>query len=368
MGARLVCTDDELGEYNLAKAINPFLLYHVSYRRAPKQFSLHSFLEFFKALLVSNPSLLKNKDYVGNGGSTVYFFLIHWIYRLQDFYSCGAPTSVDIRRYQAVVDFFLFTVACLKDLPNANAWVTECLFDGLQFATSLANDIGEQIVIETSQMAILKILFDEMAERQIVWDEQCDASFKNRLRNLIRTERLDLILFIDRQGSLMSDFLNRSANFGQLIDMMTGSRAARRLLQQLLETKPPVSWLSSAKLLFVLLEKKECRSIRKLLQRIPTLIHQLDEEGNDPLLFVCLKVSGCRHRLVEFLVAMGSDWQRRNSHDEHFFQVLQHRRNRTLLERLIEHGVIATDSVTGEFRVSPIEEQHAVGSFLPSQS
>ncbi|CAF4506194.1 unnamed protein product, partial [Rotaria sp. Silwood2] len=35
--------------------------------------------------------------------------------------------------------------------------------------------------------------------------------------------------------------------------------------------------------------------LEKLLKLSPYLINQLDEKGNDPLLYILLKVHGCRH-------------------------------------------------------------------------
>ena len=173
-------------------------------------------------------------------------------------------------------------------------------------------------------------------------------------RNLIRTRRIDLILFIHRQNHFFSGFLDRGENGRKLIDMMTGNRAGRQLFQRLIDERPLLPWLANTKLLFILLAKKECQSVKKLLRTVPTLLHRLDEDGNDPLLFVCLEVGGCRHRLVEFLLAMGCVWQRRNVRGEHFIQVLQHKKNRALLNGLSERGTITMDSVAGEARVSPI--------------
>ena len=75
--------------------------------------------------------------------------------------------------------------------------------------------------------------------------------------------------------------------------------------------------------LFILLKKKACKLVRKFFKKFPILIHRCDEDGSDPLLYVCLKVRGCRHRLVKFLIEMGCDFQRRNSKGENFLDVLR---------------------------------------------
>ncbi len=108
-------------------------------------------------------------------------------------------------------------------------------------------------------------------------------------------------------------------------------------------------WLANIDLLFILLQKKECKLIKKLVKILPSVVHQWDEDGNDPLLYVCLKVRGCRHRLVEFFIEMGCDLQRRNSKGENFIDVLQLKRNRKLLENLLERETVQIDHIQKNF-------------------
>ncbi|CAF4660848.1 unnamed protein product [Rotaria sp. Silwood2] len=41
--------------------------------------------------------------------------------------------------------------------------------------------------------------------------------------------------------------------------------------------------------------REKRKLLEKLLKLSPYLINQLDEKGNDPLLYIRLKVHGCRH-------------------------------------------------------------------------
>jgi len=107
-------------------------------------------------------------------------------------------------------------------------------------------------------------------------------------------------------------------------------------------------WLSSSDLLFIFLQKKQCKLIKHLLKSVLFLIHRFDEAGNDALLYVCLTVGGCRHRLVEYLITMGCDLQRKNLKGEDFTETLQLARNRELLKKLIEHEIIRIDNDSGE--------------------
>ncbi|CAF2950824.1 unnamed protein product [Rotaria sp. Silwood2] len=348
-GARLECTDSELGKFNLANAINQYLLAYFNTLRNSNWQCLNSLVEMFKVLIISNPNLIKNKDYVGNGGCPTYFFFIYIIYRLQDFYSCSSSISIDMRRYQSIIELFLFTIQCLKSIFNENSWTIDCLMNSLQWMTSIEKDIDQEIIIQTSQVEILKILFKEFTQKEIILDDYWDNRLHRALHNLIINNRIDIILYISHQHEFLKHFFDRSENYRTLINMMTGNQSRRLLFKRLLDEKPLETWLTSTKLLFILLEKKECKLIKKLLRVIPSFVQQTDNDGNDPLLYVCLKVSGCRHRLVEFLISMGCDLQRRNIHDEHFFQVLQGRKNRKLLETLIERATIVIDKLSGQY-------------------
>jgi hypothetical protein len=73
--------------------------------------------------------------------------------------------------------------------------------------------------------------------------------------------------------------------------MMTGNRL-RILLNKLMDEKP--LGLINKDLIFILLGKRE----RKLIERLSSsLIYQLDQDGNNLLLYIYLKVYGCRHRI-----------------------------------------------------------------------
>jgi hypothetical protein len=95
--------------------------------------------------------------------------------------------------------------------------------------------------------------------------------------------------------------------------------------------------------------------VKKLFTLSPSLIDRLDTNGNDPLLYVCLKVRGCRQRLIEYLLKIGCDGQRRNSHGENFIDALQLERNRNLLKKLIEQETIEIDDDSGEIKINAIK-------------
>jgi hypothetical protein len=357
-GARLECTDNELGEYNMAKALNQCLLAHLYTVGYPSRSCLHSIQRLFKALIVSNPNLVNNKDYVGNGGSPMYFFLIYAVFRLQDFYRVSRSMSISMQKYETILELLLFAFQYLKQVSDEQLWTKNCPLNSLHVVTSIENDADEKILIQCSQMEVLKMLFHEMTRKEIPLDDYSNHMLQEGLKNLIITNRIDIIQYVYRQNSFMQNFLTRSDSCRKLIDTIVGTRSRRQVFQHFLDEKSLEPWLTSTTLLFILLEKKECKWINKLFRLDPRLVHRVDEHGNDPLLYVCLKVNGCRHRLIEFLIGMGSDLHKRNIHGEHFIQAIQLKRNRKLLKQLTEHELIVRENESGQLQVFLTEQLH----------
>ena len=357
-GARLECTDNELDEYNLTSALNQCLLAHLYTVGYPNRSCLQLIKRLFKALIVSNPNLLSNKNYVGNGGSPLYFFLIYAVFRLQSFYRVLRPIPISMQKYETILDLLLFAFQYLKQASDECMSVRDCLLNSLYLVPTIENNPDEKIFIRCSQTEVLKMLFHEMTRKQIPFDEYSNYMLQEGLKNLIITNRIDIIEYVYRQNSFMQDFLTRSDHCRKFVDTINGTRRRRKVFQHFLDEKSLEPWLTSTTLLFILLEKKECKWIKKLLQLDSTLVHRVDGDGNHPLLYVCLKVNGCRHRLIEFLIGRESDLHKRNVHDEHFIQAIQLKRNRKLLKQLIEHGIIVREHESGQLQVFLTEQLH----------
>ncbi|CAF4484387.1 unnamed protein product, partial [Rotaria sp. Silwood2] len=99
--------------------------------------------------------------------------------------------------------------------------------------------------------------------------------------------------------------------------------------------------------MFILLQKRERKLLEKLLKSSLSLLTQLDDDGNDPLLYVCLKVGDSRHRTIESLLQMGCNLLTRNLNGENFIDAIQLERNRKLLKKLVERKVIKMDHASG---------------------
>jgi hypothetical protein len=333
-GARLECDDYELGEFNLAKAVNERLL---SYIRRETSEPINTFLQLFKTLIISNTSLLKNRDYVGNGGCHLLYFIIYTLYRLQQFYHSICSWPVNMRCYRAAVDLCLFAIQSWKQVSeNEFHHIEQIMFDILDMVLK----VNQDVFIQTTQWEILKIVIDEYVMKENgPWDDNSKYNFRRILNHLIDNQRLDVIKHIYRHFGFQ-DFFIKPEHIRESVNLMTKNRLARRFFCTIMDDKSLDLLFSKKDLLFILLDKKERKLLKVILKLSPSLIHQLDENGNDPLLYICLNVSGCRHRIIEYLIKMGSDVQRRNLQGQNFMDTLQLQRNKKLLKTLFEQEIL----------------------------
>jgi hypothetical protein len=336
-GARLECDNYELGEFNLAKTINNILLSHINDEKSKTSIPIHSFLELFKILIISNPSLLKNRDFVRNDGYCFQYFLIYAIYRLRSFYSRDTSSMpVNIEYYRATVDLCLFAIQSWKHVPGSENYIEPNAFDVLD----MVGEVNEDVFIQTAQWEILKIVINEHGrEANESWHDYMGYTFRKILTQLIEKRRLDVIKYLQSYFGFQ-DFFNNTNYIRRCVNIMTKNRSGRRLFCEIMDDKSLNLLFSKKDLLFIFLDKKERKLFEKLLKLSPDLIHQIDEDGNDPLLYICLKVSGLRHRIVESLIKMGSDLQRRNCQGQNFLDTLQLSRNKKLLQKIFEYEIV----------------------------
>ncbi|CAF1061827.1 unnamed protein product [Didymodactylos carnosus] len=334
-GARLECSDSEQSAFNLAMAINRLLHFDLSNMNSNNQQLFHLKTQMFKAVISSNPRLLSNQDYFIYSVCTVWYFLFYGVCCAQYYGYHSYVMPVNMKCYQAVVNLAFFAIQCQRLQCNIEDWTQTSLFDILYLIP--ARDIvnRNEIFIANAQWKILQIITDiYISTGTPSWQVDANDRFQSILIKLINKNRTDVILFIYHRLEHVRHFFNQSRNCRSIIDSMTRNHLGRQLLKTLMNESPLETWVTSKDLVFILLQKKERKLLEHLLRLSLSLVHHLDEDGNDLLLHVCLKVRGCRHRLVEFLIKINSDLQRRNFNGQNFLDVIKLRRNRELLEKL----------------------------------
>jgi hypothetical protein len=227
-----------------------------------------------------------------------------------------------------------------------------------QFIRPVQLDIDQQIFVYTSQIEILKTILDENILNASTFYHQ-DSSYRlsQLVGHLFKCDRLDIILVILHYNEYNENALQACWNDPKFVSVLTGNPKRRRLFYSLLDDKSIGTCLAlNTDLLFILLQKKECKLMKKLFRLSPSLIHRLDADGNDPLLYICLKVRGCRHRIIEYLIKIERDSQRRNVKNENVFDALQLRRNRDLVKNLIQHNIIQIDHDSERIKVISVKQ------------
>ncbi|CAF3344996.1 unnamed protein product [Rotaria sp. Silwood1] len=348
-GARLQYDDNESHEFNLTKSINELLLSKLNSIEYCTRQLINALVQMFKSLIISNPSFLKDHDWFYYDSYGIHFFLCYSIYHINNIHSHKIITSINMQCYQAALDLLLFTIQCLTHSLNDEIWAKIYLLDILNMLNFTNVVTNHEIFIEASQIGILNIVLNEYSfEDKILLDEDFNDTFQRILDNLIENNRIQILLCIYHTNERIRNLFQKSWNNQKYVNIMTKNRTTRQFFHALLNDYLLRTWLISTDLLFILLQKRECKLVKKLLKLSPSLVHQCDNDGNDPLLYVCLNVSGCRQSIVEFLIKMGCDLQRRNSMNQNLIDALRLEKNRKLLRRLIEQKMIQIDDVSNE--------------------
>lgn len=363
-GARLECTNSEYDEFNFTDAVKRLLLEKINNNQPISQYFIKLLVQMFKTLIISNLTLLHNRSYAVNGGCVMYFFLFHAIYKCYSFEDYKAPLLINIQYYRATVELLLFVLQCLHYESVEESWWINHFSNLLDFITPVELKIDQEIFVYTSQVEILKILFEENILNPPLSDADPHYVLSKPLGNLFICNRLDLVLTVFHFNEHIRNRFQSCWDNPKFVGILTGNPMRRRMLQSVLDDTLMGIWLATmTNLFFILLEKKECKCVKKLFNRLPSLIDRLDDEGNDPLLYVCLKVRGCRERLIEYLIGRGCETERRNSNGENFSDALKLGRNRHLLKKLIEQEIIRLDHDSGEIKVNmtdPFETDDAL--------
>ncbi|UJR32303.1 hypothetical protein I4U23_019767 [Adineta vaga] len=298
--------------------------------------------KMLQTLFISNPSLLKYPCYGGGHRFSIYEYLVYLIYRTNFIYE---------QNYHALIELILFATQCQKYESDDEIWLQKMILIILEILSNQRRIKSNQIILYTTQLEILKIFLDEyrsLVRIKLINVDLTDR-FKRILDSLIINNRYDIILLIYHNNHFFQDFFDSSKH---IVHMLLENQWRRRLFHQMIDKKPWEKWLINDELIFLLLKKKERQLIEKLIKSSPSSIYQLDKDGNNLLLFTCLKVSGRRYRIVELLIQMGCDSQQQNLHGINFTTALRLQKNRWLLYNLIKRKSVHFDDTTEHMTIT----------------
>ena len=342
-GARLSFPDNTLNQFNFAQAVNQLLLENTN--KDPvvhPAITSHARVRMLKALLLSNLELLQNLAYATNGSCTVYYFLIYLVYRTHYYNHYGLATTFNIEYYRAAVDLLLFVLTCLRYDQTESYWATGGFLDLLSNIDTVPMSPEQTIFVHSCQREIFKTVVDGYLFREtVIWDDQVCREWETVLCKLIQKQRWDMFALMFEHNEHVRELFQRSWNAKKMLNMISKDRMTRRLFRTVLQETAVGMWLAvDTDLILILLQHRERELLEVLFQLSPSLIHRVDEDGNDPLLYTALKVRGCRHRLIEYLIKIGCDMRRVNYYEADFQQALQLKKNHNLREKLLDHEII----------------------------
>ncbi|CAF3341430.1 unnamed protein product [Rotaria socialis] len=340
-GARLEYMSDQLNMFDLARLINNqmFLCYQSDPKKCHRYF--YHLISMFKGMIFSNPHLLNNCSFMSYGYDVIHFLLCT-IFQRRFIYKHQSSTS-NLYYYQSFVDLFLLSIQCRRSITIGKNWAETYFFEILYRITAEKDRIDNHsdIFIQTTEIELLNILQDEYyLQISIPWNENSKDLFTRALNRFFRMNYIDLILLIYRHNELLRTFFNTTDYIERNIGIMIGNRMRKQLLNTLIDEKPLALCFINRNFLFRLLDKKQFQILKKTIELSKSVLNLIDDDGNDLLLYLCLKVRGCRHRFIQYLIGIRSNTQRINYHGQSLIDILKLKNNRSLLKKLIEHEII----------------------------
>ncbi|CAF1003499.1 unnamed protein product [Adineta steineri] len=346
-GGRVKYDDSQLDSYDSATAICNRIVRYFQYPSKYNRKHFDHFTSILKGLIISSLNLLKNTEHLFYGSDVLHCLLITIFQRASNYTRQSCTTHMYY--YQSFVDLVLLSI---RSLLNENLWSTSYLYEILSLMKSKKESLSN-IIVQTTEMEIIKILLNELS---LALNESCDDepnhSLVYALYRLIRYDRMDIFLVMYRHNKTVRDLFQKTDYMEKNVNIMLGNHKRKQLLNQLIDEKPLNTCFTTKKFLFQLLSKKQFEMVKKLLKLSISVLNEIDEDGNDILLYLCLKVRGCRHRFIEYLIKMGCNTQRINYCGQSFFNVIELKQNQKLLKKLFEHEIILFDNLTGKIIIS----------------
>ncbi|UJR32385.1 hypothetical protein I4U23_019847 [Adineta vaga] len=339
--ACIQCDNHEPNQFNFTKALNRFLLCRLNDTNPANDLLIQPLTHMFQALILSNIDVLLDRDYTEiEESSTAWHFLFYSIYQLQYWYYTPPDISINMKCYQAITQLLLFAIQCHKQNRNVNQnWAQESLFNILKMIGENQMIKQNETLIQAVQREILNIIIEENVLTSILsWQDEQNNTFQSIFSKLIQQNQVDIILQLYRELPTVRSYFNQSKHLIRNVNILTGSSTGRQIFKLFFDEEPLQPWLVNRELFFLLLSKKERQFLEKILKLSPDLIHTKDENGNNPLVYICLKVRGCRERIIEYLIRIGCDTQQRNHNGENFFDAIQMKSNQNLLKDVLQNN------------------------------
>ncbi|CAF0857302.1 unnamed protein product [Adineta steineri] len=334
----------EQGVFSMDPFIFKFISCHL-FTLNNSQLFRHHVTELYKALVICDGYRLRcqySNPYTRNIISHGFVYVINELKYMKYHLSTH---SVNIQLCRMLIDLILFTIQCVIHTFDKNYWSVLNFISLLQSICFSELIIHNNCVVEIITKEIFKLLFDEYAKKIGVIESYWKDQFFKLIKKLIEQKRIDEILFFYQYNQQIKSFFDTPDHTQKLIRLLLGSRVGRQLFDRFLKKKLLESWLIYKEWIFYLVKKREIGFLKIIFDIYPSLVHILDKDGNDLLLYTCLKVVGPRYSLMRILIQAGCNQQRENGLGQTLMDALQLEPNRDVLEFLKNEGVIKVNNL-----------------------
>ena len=295
------------------------------------------FMNTYKALMICSIYHFAYQHQGANARNTLYRGFTNLIWQLKDIKSHRSSNSTQRIHSRVLIDIVLYFIQGLLHTFNQNDSSESDLFDLMKDICFQEWVVPHDPWLEIIMKQIVKIILDEYTKRipvQLRTNSYVNYNFLHLIKTLSSSNRCDELLFFCQYNQHVKEQLNRDNIRRRLLRVLLATRQSRHFFNQFIDQKILDSWLTNQQWIFYLVKRKETRFLEKLLQVYPSLKHTLDQDGNDLLLYGCLKVTGRRYSMIEFLSELSCHQQRQNNQGLTWIDTLQLEHNRKLLQWL----------------------------------
>jgi hypothetical protein len=340
--------DDELLKQNIFDAPSLFLPLvsgkQLILNKYP--FLRHQFMNTYKALMICSIYHFACQRQGAYADTQFHYGFTNLFWQLKDIKSHRPSNSVQRISSGMLIHIVLYFIQGLLYTFNQNHLSESDLFDLMNNICFQELIVPHDPCLEIIMKKIVKIILDEYTKKipvQLRTSSYVNLNFLSLIKTLSRSNRFDELLFFCQYNRYFKERLDRDNNRRRLLHILLATRQSRHFFDQFIHQKILDSWLTNQQWIFYLVKRKETRFLEKLLQIYPSLKHTLDQDGNDLLLYGCLKVTGRRYSMIEFLSEVRCHQQRQNNHGLTWIDTLHLEHNRKLLQWLKTKGIINVD-------------------------
>ncbi|UJR12442.1 hypothetical protein I4U23_016618 [Adineta vaga] len=343
---RVDLLDDQFLQHNISDAFFIFMtaFYDKQWIPTKSPFVYQHLMNMYKSWMIYRTNYFTNQSYnTYNYRTPLYngFDKLLWEIRYIKLYQ--QKYGIQTISYQKLIDLIIYFVQALIFVFDRNSSSELELYDLMREICLQEWNIPHFPWLKVIMNEIMKLIIDEYAKRIPIVKEmnsRVNDHFIAFVKHLSISGQFNELLYFYQYSSHFNERFHQDINRVQILDILRLTQQSRQFLDKLIDQQILDSWLNNAKWLFHLVEKEEIQSLEKVLRTYPSLKNAVDDDGNDLLLYACLKVTGHRYPMIKFLIETLYNQYKKNKYGQTWIQTLHMKHNKKLLQELQTNGVI----------------------------